>query len=185
MIPPNAKKVFDGEIFEVWQWEQSLYDGSVQMFERLRRPDTAQVLAVVGERIVVLSQEQPHRTQPYTSLPGGRCEKNEDPLLCAQRELLEETGYASDDWVLLHQNQPAAKIEWTVFTYIARNCRQKTEPHLDAGEKITVRLLTFDELLALPDDATFQDPYLVVELLRARYDAEAKQKLRTLLFPNN
>lgn len=182
MIPQNAKKVFDGKIFEVWQWEQPLYDGSVQTFERLRRPDTAQVLAVVGDQVMVLSQEQPHRTQPYTSLPGGRCEPQEDPLVCAQRELLEETGYASDDWVLFQQNQPAAKIEWTVFTYIARNCQQKTEPHLDAGEKITTRLLTFDELLALPDDTTFQDPYLVAELLRARYDDSAKNKLHTLLF---
>lgn len=184
MIPPDAKKAFTGKIFEVWQWEQKMYDGSTQTFERLTRPNTAQVLAVFGDKIVMLSQEQPHRPQPYTSLPGGRCEQNEEPLLCAQRELLEETGYASDDWILFQENQPAAKIEWTVFTFIARNCQAGAEPHLDSGEKITMRLLSFDELLTLPDDATFQDPSLVVELLRARYDAEAKQKLRTLLFPN-
>ena len=37
LIPPEAKCVFRGKIFDVYQWPQRLYDGSTATFEMLRR----------------------------------------------------------------------------------------------------------------------------------------------------
>ena len=31
-LPEQAKKVFDGEIFDVYQWDQEMYDGSTETF---------------------------------------------------------------------------------------------------------------------------------------------------------
>src|SRR3989338_5204026 len=92
-MSPNAKRVFKGELFEVWQWEQKLYDGSTAVFEKIRRQATALVIPVVGDKILIQRQEQPHRRSAYLSLAGGRIEDGEEPLLAAQRELLEQTGY--------------------------------------------------------------------------------------------
>ncbi len=69
-IPLNATIVFKGKIFEVWQWEQALFDGTTATFERLKRPNTAQVIAVVGEKILVVDQQQPD-TKEFISLPGA------------------------------------------------------------------------------------------------------------------
>jgi ADP-ribose pyrophosphatase len=91
-LPPDAKLVFKGAIFEVWQWEQKMFDGSTQIFEKVKRPDSADVIAVVGDKIVIETQEQPHRS-PFTCIPGGRCDENENPMDGAKRELLEETGH--------------------------------------------------------------------------------------------
>jgi 8-oxo-dGTP pyrophosphatase MutT (NUDIX family) len=181
-IPLHAKCVFKGKIFDVWQWEQKMYDGSTTVFERLKRPNTAQVIPVVGDKILVQMQEQPDRSEPFTSLPGGRCDGSEDPLLAAKRELLEEAGYASDDWMLLKEQSPVGKIEWTVYTYLARNCRKVQEPHLDAGEKIETRLIGFDAFLALSDNPSFYEKELVGTLLRAKFDPTANAELRRLLF---
>ena len=74
----------------------------------------------------------------------------------AKRELLEETGYASDDWMLWTSYEPHGKIIWTVYVYVARNCKKVAEPTPDAGEKISSRLIAFDEMLRLPDDAKFR-----------------------------
>ncbi len=147
-IPPQATMVFKGKIFEVWQWEQELFDGTTATFERLRRPNTAQVIAVVDDKILIVDQEQPDSIH-FTSIPGGRCDEGEDPLLAAKRELLEETGYSSDDWVLFREENPVGKIEWTIYTYVARNCRKVREPELDAGERMSSRLVSFDEFIAL------------------------------------
>lgn len=47
LIPSQAECKFKGEIFEVYQWPQELYDGSVATFEMLRRADTVKVVAVL------------------------------------------------------------------------------------------------------------------------------------------
>ncbi|MEK7601720.1 MAG: NUDIX domain-containing protein [Patescibacteria group bacterium] len=184
-IPSHAKKMFDGKIFEVWQWEQKMFDGSVEIFERLRRPNTAQVIAVVGDKILAQTEEQPDSTQPFSSLPGGRCDADEDPLVAAKRELLEETGYVSDDWVLWKEVNPVSKIEWTVYTFIARNCVYKQEPHVDSGEKITSKPVSFDDFLTLSDDPFFYSPELVSHMLRLRLNKQEKEKFRQALFVGN
>ncbi|MBI5734116.1 MAG: hypothetical protein HY973_04220, partial [Candidatus Kerfeldbacteria bacterium] len=61
-MPPDAKLVFKGVVFEVYQWEITGYDGQKRVFEKLKRPDTAMVIPVIKEgKIVVAQQEQPGR----------------------------------------------------------------------------------------------------------------------------
>jgi len=74
------------------------------------------------------------------------------------------------------------KIQWTIYTFIARNCRKQQEPQLDAGEKITTHLISFDEFLALADDPSFYEGELTVSLLRAKIDPKAKKELHQLIF---
>ena len=181
-IPDNAKRVFEGKIFEVWQWEQKMFDGSVEIFEKLKRPNTAVAIPIIGDKILVQTQEQPDSLKPFSSLPGGRCDKGEDFLSAAKRELLEETGYESDDWTLWKEIDPVGKIEWTFYAYIARNCVKKQDPHLDAGEKIITRLVDFEEFLMLSEDPSFSEKELAVYLIRARFDSKAKEELYNLLF---
>ena len=182
-IPSHAKMVFKGIIFEVWQWEQKMFDGSVAIFERLKRPNTVQAVATVGDKILLQTQQQPDNMTPFPSLPGGRCDSfDEDSLAAAKRELLEETGYVSNDWKLWKEQSPVGKIQWTVYTFIARNCVKQQEPHLDAGEKITTRLIDFEEFLMLSEHPRFYEGELVMALFRARFDEKAKTELKTLLF---
>ena len=59
-IPDNAKKVFGGVLFDVYQWEQELFDGTKTIFEKLKRPDTVVVFPVLDDgKILLTEQEQP------------------------------------------------------------------------------------------------------------------------------
>lgn len=145
-IPSEAKRVFQGEIFDVYQWEQKMFDGSTETFEMLKRPDTVQVIPVVGNKIFLTYEEQP-RHKRGVGLFGGRVDDGEEPLAAAKRELLEEAGLASEDWELWRRYEPYHKIEWTVYYFIARNCVKTREPKLDAGEKIDVRPVSFEEFV--------------------------------------
>ncbi len=181
-IPSHAHKVFTGKIFDVWQWEQEQFDGSTKTFESVARPDTAQVIATTeDDRLLVLHQEQPGRP-PFLCVAGGVVEKNMDPLEEAKRELLEETGYASDDWTLWQTFQPHYKTVFTAYYYIARRCRKVQDPQPDSGERITVESVSFDDFLRLSDRDDFRNPELLVALLRMRIHDTKRQSFRTLLF---
>ncbi len=159
-----------------------MYDGSIEIFEMLKRPDTATVIPVVGDKILILTQAQPNRPKAFYSIAGGRVEKGERPLNAGKRELLEETGYVSRDWKLWQTINPINKIIWTVYTYIARDCLYWQPPRLDAGEKITTKLISFDEFLALADEPDFYEKELKSFLRRARYDKKEYKKFHKLLF---
>lgn len=168
-LPPNAKKVFDGIIFDVYQWEQELYDGSLATFEMLKRPGTLLVIPEKDGKILLADQEQPVKGS-FISLLGGRQEEGEAPLAGAKRELLEESGLVSEDWELLFETQPYNKVDWTVHTYIARNCKEVEKQNPDAGEKITVLELDFDEFINTVLSDRFCGHELVEKILRMKLD---------------
>ena len=184
MIPTNAKCVFKGKLYDTYQWEQKMFDGSIKTFEMLKRPYNGCVVAVVEDKIMVLEQEQPGRGT-FLSLPGGRCESNEEPLLAAQRELLEETGYVSDEWELWVRTIPEEKVDWQIHTYIARNCKRKQTQTIDNGEKIAIKLVSFDDFLMLTDNDNFRNKDAITELLRIRLNQSKKDVFSVQLFGKN
>lgn len=178
-IPKQAKKVFTGEIFDTYQWDQEMYDGSKETFEMLKRANTVQVIATMNDKVVIILEEQPTLKQRY-SVIGGRQDEGESSLKCAKRELLEETGLASEDWELWYEQEPYGKMEWTVSRYIARNCKKVSEQKLDVGEKIEVKPVSFDEFIRImiEEDSRSQD--VTFEILRMHYKNELdnfKQRL--------
>ncbi|HYF04541.1 MAG TPA: NUDIX hydrolase [Patescibacteria group bacterium] len=178
-LPPHAKLAFKGVMFDVYQWEQEGFDGTTMVFEKIKRPDTVVVLAVTPEKkILTATQEQPGKP-PFTGLLGGRVDEGEAPLEAAKRELLEESGYASEDWELLHAYQPITKIDWAIFVFIARNVKKVADQTLDSGEKIELKLTSFDELVELSlHDPTFAEKDVVDLILRALLEPQKMQELR-------
>ena len=135
-IPPNAKKVFKGVLFDVYQWEQEMYDGTKATFEKLKRPDTVVVFAVLPDgKILLTEQEQPGK-KPFIGATGGRVDEGEDILSAAKRELLEESGYEAEEFILWDSQHPISKMEWIVYTFIAKGLKKVAEMDLDGGEKI-------------------------------------------------
>ena len=53
-FPPQAKRVFKGMIFDVYQWEQEMYDGSTHTFEKIIRPDTVLVIPVTEDGKIII-----------------------------------------------------------------------------------------------------------------------------------
>ena len=183
-IPPKAKQMFKGVIFDVWHWGQEMYDGTTTTFERLKRPDTVEVIATVGDKIILVDQEQPAHGRPLVCLPGGRTDQSDDLLSEAKRELLEETGYASEDWQLWRSVKPYNKIVWQIHHFLARNCRLVQSQSLDSGEKIKTKLVSFDDFLMLSEDPNFWETDLKIFLFEMRLHPEKRDEFRTLLFPD-
>ncbi len=179
-MPENAKKVFEGVMFDVYQWPQELYDGSTATFERASRPDTVEVIPSNGEKILIQKQEQPTYPKPFYSFPGGRVEKGEVMVSAAKREFLEETGCASDTWELMHEVQPSGHVDWTISVFTAKNCKKVSEMSLDPGEKIEPIWVTFDELIDLiySGEMNWIEQDTRMRFIKAKNDPEEYKKLK-------
>ncbi len=79
-------------------------------------------------------------------------EPGEDSLAAVRREVREETCYSFKNGQLVKVYQPHTKMEWFVYLYLAWDGKQETAPHLDAGEKITLGLLSFAQVKQLIED---------------------------------
>lgn len=181
-IPAHAKKVFQGKIFTVWQWEQKLFDGSTKTFEMIARPDAAYVLPVLEDTsLLLVIDEQPHR-EPVITLPRGRVEPGETAAQGAERELLEETGYKVRELVPWHAYRPWGKVSWTIHMFIGHGAYAAGAPQNEAGEKITLRPTSFEEFIELGITGKLQDPILQIMTLQARLDPEKMKSLRQLLY---
>lgn len=177
-MPPHAKLVFKGKIFDVYQWEQEGYDGTKHTFEKIIRLDTVVVIPVLPTgKIIVSKQEQPLRG-PFYGFLGGRIEEGEDALLAAQRELLEESGYESNEWSLFTAVQPVTKIDWAIYTFIAHGAFKTHEPELDGGEKIELLEVTFEEFIDMCAEGKLQEEDLTLAVLRAQANPEKMRQLK-------
>jgi 8-oxo-dGTP pyrophosphatase MutT (NUDIX family) len=180
-MPENAKLVFKGVIFDTYQWEVNGYDGSKRVFEKLKRPDTTMIIPVTEDgQIIVALQEQPNKP-PFIGTVGGRVDGGENVLEAAKRELLEETGYVAKEWVLFDAVQPVSKIEWAVYTFIAKGCKKIAEQNLDGAEKIELKFVSFEEFvnLAINDDK-FGDEFKI-KILEAKLQPEKMEEIKKLI----
>lgn len=152
LVPKEAKRVFKGIIYDVYHWQQKMFDGSFATFEMLKRPDTIKILAIKDNKIVVLDEEQPG-IKRMSELPGGRHDvEAEDERICAAREMHEETGMVFKNYTLLAVHQPHVKIETFVYLFLATDFERQDPPHVDNGEKIVVHFVDYNEYLRLSRD---------------------------------
>lgn len=134
-------------MFDVYQWPQKMFDGSVKTFEMVRRLDTVQVIGVKNGQLVVTLDEQPNRPARL-QFPGGRPEPGDASWLeTAKREMREETGFSFSSWRLIQVIQTAPKLEHFVPIFLAQEPSSEEKQNTDhEGERITVMLKSFDEV---------------------------------------
>jgi ADP-ribose pyrophosphatase len=115
----------------------------------LEYPDWVNVVAITDAEDVVLVRQYRHGIgQVVLELPSGVVDKDDaGPLETARRELLEETGYASESFRLtgVLSANPATHSNLT-HCYLATGCRKIAEPRLDEIEELEVEVVPLDRL---------------------------------------
>ena len=109
--------------------------------------DASAVVALDEKGNVILKREYRYcYDRELLEIPAGTFNDGEsDPLLVAQRELLEETGYVSDQWEYFGPTvESSAKMTNFMHLFLARNCRKVAPQQLDETEELTVELVPLE-----------------------------------------
>lgn len=132
----------------------TVYDDLVRVkghevhWDYIHHDGAAAVVPVTDDGRILMVRQYRHPLKRFTlELPAGKVdEPGEDKMICARRELEEETGYASDDLsFLIYVNTTVAFCDELIGIYVARNL-YKTRQNLDDDEELNVEAWSLEDL---------------------------------------
>ena len=120
-------------------------------FSVINAPDWVNVIALTRDHQLVLVRQFRFGIDDFSlEVPGGVIEHGEDPVLAAQRELVEETGYSGANARLLGSVRPNPAIQSNFcHLVLVENVEQTHDFAWDTDEEIQVVTKPVEEVLAL------------------------------------
>lgn len=177
--PLGRTELLKGHFLHVVRDTVRLPDGAEATREFVLHPGAVMVIALLDDGQVVLERQYRHPMQRVMiEFPAGKLDGGEASMVCAQRELLEETGYQAREWAWAGRLAPTiAYSDELIDIWFARGLRLG-ERHLDAGEFLDVisatpqQLQTWCRTGEVIDCKTLVGALWLQNVLRGEWDLE-------------
>jgi ADP-ribose pyrophosphatase len=140
--------VYEGGFIRVHKDSVLLPDGAVTSREYITHPGAVAVLAMLDSGNLVMERQYRYAPQrEFIELPAGKIDHGEDILICAKRELLEETGYVATEWIHLTTAWPCIGYADERMEYFLARGLVHQGSQLDDGEFLEVFELSLPEAI--------------------------------------
>lgn len=163
----SSEMKFDGKLIKV-TYDVAEVNGKEAWREVVHHPGASAVVAIDDDGRIIMEKQFRYALNDYLlEIPAGKLDAGEDPLVCAKRELEEETGIIASEWISLGTiaTSPGFCNE-VIHLYVAKGL-SKGKIHWDEDEYVEVERYTFDELLQRIKDETIKDSKTLSALLLA------------------
>ncbi len=129
-------------------------------------PGAVCVLGMLDDNQILLIRNRRYAVgQILLELPAGTLEKNEDPINCAGRELLEETGYlAGRLWRIADFYTSPGILSEKMYAFAAYDLQLKRTA-LEEGEEIEVQPVAMSEAMEMIRDGRIMDAKTIATIL--------------------
>ncbi|GCE11110.1 NUDIX hydrolase [Tengunoibacter tsumagoiensis] len=156
-----TRQVLDTPYLKIRSEHLSLPDGSVLSdYYIIENRGWVGVVPITEDGRFLINRQYKHGIGlEVVEFPAGGIDEHEaDPLLAANRELMEETGYSAEPTkieFLAHMLANPTSAETRIWWYLARDVRKTGEKKIDPAEVIDNMLVTPAELLQLIHSGEF------------------------------
>jgi ADP-ribose pyrophosphatase len=156
--PISSETLFQGKFLHAKRDVIELPNGQHSAREYVVHPGAAVIVPLLDNGDVVLERQFRYPVGlEMIEFPAGKIDPDEDPLVCALRELQEETGYTCSEWAYAGcMHLAIAYSTEVIHIYFARGL-SLGERRLDEGEFLEVFTAPAQQLIGWCNDGTVTD----------------------------
>lgn len=158
---------YQGTVLKVYKDHMKFSNGNTEDWDFIHHDGATAVIPVMDDgKILMVKQYRNALERDTLEIPAGKLDDpDEEGIVCASRELKEETGYSSDDleWLLTIRTTVAFCDE-RIEVFVARNLIPG-EQHLDEDEFVDVKAYKLEELKEMIFEGKIQDSKTMAAIL--------------------
>ncbi len=170
----DGERIYEGRILDLEVDRVRLASGSEAFREVIRHRGAAVMLPLLeGNRVVFVKQYRYPLAEVILELPAGKIDPGEDPQVCAERELEEETGWHART---MHSLGPIFTTpgftDEVIHCFLATDLVPAENVEPDPDEAIEIVTMTVEEALEACRNGLIRDSKTIATLFLARLNGK-------------
>jgi ADP-ribose pyrophosphatase len=154
----SGEDIYGGIFLKMKRDKISLPNGEEAVREYLTHPGAVAVVAILDDGRVLLERQYRYPiAKACIEIPAGKLEIGEDHLLCAKRELEEETGYSAKKWSYIRRIHPVISYSTELIDIYLAEDLVPGKSHLDDEEFLDVFAAPLEQLIGWVEDGEITD----------------------------
>ena len=154
----SGQDIYSGIFLDMKRDQVSLPDGNQAVREYLTHPGAVAIVAVLDDGRVLMERQYRYPiAKACLEIPAGKLDPKEDHLLCAQRELAEETGYSAKKWSFIRRIHPVISYSTEFIDIYLAEGLVSGKSHLDEEEFLDVFAASLEQLLEWVEQGEITD----------------------------
>ena len=140
--------------------------GKIAFREIVEHPGAVAILAFNEQgKVIMVRQHRQPAGEILLEIPAGKLDPGEEPLECARREMLEETGLFSDDWHELFSFYPSPGFcDETIYLFQAADLKSGIATTCDPEENIAIVFVSLTEAWEMIQSGEIKDAKTIIAL---------------------
>lgn len=160
----TKQEIHKGKIFSLWGGNVALDNGDTAVREYVRHPGGVAIVPVVGNDVILIRQFRITIQRELVELPAGLLEPDEEPIVCAARELEEEIGYRAKQLLpLASYFSSVGFADERMYVYLALDL-EKTTRKRQADERIQEMRIPVEDIREKLAAQAFEDSKTIIGL---------------------
>lgn len=144
----DSQPLFEGSFLKARRDTVRLPDGKSASREYIVHPGAVVIIPLLDDDHVLVERQFRYPvSRVMTEFPAGKLDPGEDPLICAKRELLEETGFSGGQWAYAGAMHLAIAYSTEIIHVFFARKLIPGPPQLDADEFLEARAMPVQDLL--------------------------------------